>query len=96
MTAQSVEALLQVWRDPSVRLQSLPQPPRNDDEVREIHQALLAELGPIGGWKVGAAGLAGSITYAPLPARCIQPDGALLRGVRQRWRRGGRCGVRQG
>ena len=45
-----------------------------------IQDATLATLGPIGGWKVGAKGIAAEPSCAPLPAAGIVPMGAQLQG----------------
>jgi 2-keto-4-pentenoate hydratase len=45
-----------------------------------IQDATLAELGPIGGWKVGAKGPAAEPGCAPLPAGGIKPSGVSLLG----------------
>ncbi|MBR0820763.1 fumarylacetoacetate hydrolase family protein [Bradyrhizobium liaoningense] len=51
-----------------------------------IQDATLARIGPIGGWKVGAANPEAEPICAPLPASCLLASGArlgtgLLRGV---------------
>ena len=56
--AKAAELMLQGWRDPARLLPGLPEElrPRDLAEAYSIQQAVMAELGPIGGWKVGAAG----------------------------------------
>jgi 2-keto-4-pentenoate hydratase len=49
-----------------------------------VQDATLRALGPVGGWKVGAKGLAHEPAAAPLPARGIFPSGATLLG--RQWR----------
>jgi len=60
--------------------------PANRREAYEIQDAMLAALGPIGGWKVGARGPGLEPTCAPLPATGLLQDGASLRGLAWRLR----------
>lgn len=48
---------------------SLPAPlrPQNEAEAYAIQALLITELGPIGGWKVGAAGPTATPSCAPMP-----------------------------
>lgn len=43
-----------------------------------VQQEISRTLGPIGGWKVGAAGPDAPVSGAPLPASGILPSGAVL------------------
>lgn len=50
-------------------------------EAYAVQDATLAHMGPIGGWKVGAAGPNAEPGCAPLPASCLVPSGAVLQGA---------------
>jgi len=66
--------LLAARRDPSQRLDGLPEPLRPETEAAAyaIQQALAAELGGIAGWKVGSPDpTATHFTCAPLPAGTV-------------------------
>ena len=81
------ELLLAAWRDPSRLLDGLPEDPvpRDWREVRAIQDRELAGVGPVGGYKVGAAGSNAPISAAPLPLSGILAGGAMLTGWHQRW-----------
>jgi len=66
--------LLSSRRDPAQRLHSLPEVirPRTQAQAYLVQRAVMAELGGIGGWKVGSPGPDGPVTCAPLPADGIQ------------------------
>ena len=66
--------LLSARRDPTQRLHSLPEVmrPKTEEQAYLIQRAIMAELGTIGGWKVGAPGPDGPVTCAPLPADGVQ------------------------
>jgi 2-keto-4-pentenoate hydratase len=61
-------------------LQGLPEAaqPRTPAEAYAVQQAVMAELGEIGGWKVGAPGPDAAPSCAPLPARFVLPSPASL------------------
>ena len=62
--------LLSARRDPSQRLHSLPEAIRPQTETQSylVQRAVMADLGSIGGWKVGSPGPDGPVNCAPLPA----------------------------
>ena len=68
--------LLSARRDPSQRLHSLPDVmrPKTEEQAYLIQRAIMAELGEVGGWKVGSPGPDGPVTCAPLPASGVQPS----------------------
>ena len=74
--------LLSVRRDPAQSLHSLPDAlrPRTEEQAYLIQRAVMAELGGIGGWKVGSPGPDGPVTCAPLPADGIQNSPAQVSG----------------
>lgn len=67
--AQSAAALLLRARDPAARLDALPPElrPADDAAAYAIQREVMAHLGPIGGWKVGATGPDAPPSCAPLP-----------------------------
>ncbi len=67
----AADMLLAARREPARRLAALPQPPADQQAAYAIQQAVMRQLGEIGGWKVGSAGPDGPITCAPLPASSI-------------------------
>jgi len=66
--------LLSARRDPTQKLHSLPEVmrPKTEEQAYLIQRAIMAELGGIGGWKVGSPGPTGAISCAPLPAAGVQ------------------------
>ena len=66
--------LLSARRDPTQRLHSLPEVmrPKTEEQAYLIQRAIMAELGGIGGWKVGSPDPQGPMTCAPLPADGVQ------------------------
>lgn len=50
--------------------------PRHEGEARAIQLATLSRIGPIGGWKVGAASPTAEPACSPLPLSGIHPSGA--------------------
>lgn len=74
--------LLSARRDPAQRLHSLPEVmrPRTEEQAYLIQRAIAAELGPIGGWKVGSPGPDGPMTCAPLPASGLHASPATVSG----------------
>jgi 2-keto-4-pentenoate hydratase len=61
-------------------LRGLPEAalPTTPAEAYAIQRAVIAELGDIGGWKVGAAGPDAEPSCAPLPAQFVLPSPASL------------------
>jgi len=66
--------LLSARRDPTQKLHSLPEVmrPKTEEQAYLIQRAIVAELGGIGGWKVGSPHPAGPFNCAPLPAAGLQ------------------------
>jgi len=66
--------LLSARRDPTQKLQSLPEAmrPKTEEQAYLIQRAIMAELGEIGGWKVGSPDPTGAVNCAPLPAAGVQ------------------------
>ena len=54
--------LLSARRDPTQKLHSLPEVmrPKTEEQAYLIQRAIMAELGGIGGWKVGSPGPTGA------------------------------------
>lgn len=52
--------------------------PGSEQAAYAVQQAISRTLGPIGGWKVGAAGPEAAPNAAPLPASVLLPSGAVL------------------
>lgn len=80
--------LLSARRDPTQRLHSLPEAmrPKTAAQAYLVQRAIMAELGAIGGWKVGSPRPDGDVfTCAPLPISGITDSpatsNAALRGV---------------
>lgn len=71
-TDEAAELLLRA-RDPAERLATLRETLRPVDAASAyaIQQAVAARLGPVGGWKVGAAGPDAPPSCAPMPAAGI-------------------------
>jgi 2-keto-4-pentenoate hydratase len=60
--------------------------PASRCEAYAIQDATVAELGPVGGWKMSARSTQQEPTCAPLPAEGLLPDGAVLAGPAWRLR----------
>jgi len=84
---QAAELLLRAWRNPAFLLDELPEKlaPLDWAEAHAIQDRLLEQIGPIGGYKVGAAGAMAPISFAPLPESGILNSGTTLVGFHQRW-----------
>ena len=74
LTAQLLEAR-RTGAAIAVATEDLPQ---SEAEAYAVQRAVAATLGPIGGWKVGAAGPDAAPTAAPLPVSVIMPAPARL------------------
>ena len=74
--ATNLGVLAAARRDPSTRPAALPEPPRDAASAYFIQHAVMAGLGPIGGWKVGSPHPTGPFTCAPLPASHVSPSPA--------------------
>lgn len=66
--------LLRARRDPTQKLQSFPEAmrPRTEAQAYSIQRRVMAELGAVGGWKVGSPSPDGPVNCSPLPASGIQ------------------------
>ena len=60
--------------------------PATLDEAYFVQDQLMAALGPIGGWKVGAGTADATPMFAPMPLAWIGPGGSLLKGETHRFR----------
>lgn len=66
-------------RNPTQRPAALPERPADQASAYFTQHAVMAGLGPIGGWKVGSPHPTGPFTCAPLPASHILPSPASAR-----------------
>ena len=66
--------LLSARRDPTQKLHSLPEVmrPQTEEQAYLVQRAIMAELGEIGGWKVGSPSPTGPVNCAPLPVAGVQ------------------------
>jgi 2-keto-4-pentenoate hydratase len=60
--------------------------PQSLDEAYAIHNRLIASLGDIGGWKIGAGSPDATPMFAPMPRAWIAASGSTLAGERWRFR----------
>ncbi len=90
MTDTAATLLLAARRDPAKLLADLPVALRPADRAAAylIQEAVMAELGPIGGWKVGSPSPDGPIQCGPLPESgivaspaAIPSEGSRIRGL---------------
>ena len=72
------ETLLAARRDPAARPAHLPEPPKDAAAAYDIQREVQTQLGPIGGWKVGAPRPGAPCTCAPIPAAAIVPSPARV------------------
>ncbi len=70
--------LLAARYDPAQRPRALPVPPADRDAAYAVQRAVMATLGPIGGWKVGFSPATGQFTCAPLPAAAVMASPAVV------------------
>ncbi len=75
--------LLLARREPDQRLDRLPEEwaPADEAAAYEVQHRVMAALGEIGGWKVGAAGPGAPPNCAPMPLEGITATGAPLPAV---------------
>lgn len=80
--------LLSARRDPSQPLQALPEAlaPKTEEQAVLIQREIMAQLGPVGGWKVGSPSPDGPCNCSPMPLSGIRASGskvedAPMRGV---------------
>ncbi len=76
--AEAAGLLLSARRDASQKLHGLPAmlAPTDQAQAYAIQRRVNEALGPIGGWKVGAAGPAAPPTCAPMPAAAVRASPA--------------------
>jgi 2-keto-4-pentenoate hydratase len=60
--------------------------PANLDEVYVVQDQMVAAVGEIGGWKIGAPNPDATPMFAPMPAEWMAPSGSTLSGSRWRYR----------
>ena len=77
MPSDAATILLAARKDPANRPADLPDPPATLLAAYEIQAEIQAELGPIGGWKVGAP-TPDTFTCAPLPASRVEQGPARV------------------
>lgn len=78
--ADAARLLLSARRDPTQRLVAMPTAlaPQTQEQAYLAQRAVMAELGAIGGWKVGWTPPGGPFTCAPLPKSGILPSPAEI------------------
>jgi 2-keto-4-pentenoate hydratase len=60
--------------------------PQSLEEAAFVHGIIIADLGAIGGWKIGAGSPDATPFFAPMPLAWMVPSGTLLAGPRFRYR----------
>ncbi|HEX5284507.1 MAG TPA: 2-keto-4-pentenoate hydratase [Bryocella sp.] len=60
--------------------------PQSLDEAYAIQDRMIAALGDVGGWKIGAGSAEATPAYAPMPFAWIAASGSTLAGPRWRYR----------
>lgn len=81
MTESASEAarlLLDVRAGKRAPLQTLPNAPENAGQAIPIQTRILAEIGPIGAWKVGAPGADATPNTSPLPLSAVHPSDSTI------------------
>lgn len=58
--------------------------PASEEEAFAVQDFMAEAYGPVGGWKIGAAGAEGIPFFAPMPAGWMGENGALFRGLNHR------------
>lgn len=58
--------------------------PANEAEAFAVQDLVAQAYGPVGGWKIGAAGAEGIPFFAPMPAGWMGENGSLFRGTNHR------------
>lgn len=84
MTPSTTAQLLLAARRGHTQLNGRDVLPASVADAYQVQDLTAAELGPIGGWKVGAKNATSEPTCAPLPLTGVLPSGATLAG--QPWR----------
>jgi 2-keto-4-pentenoate hydratase len=70
-TDATARLLLDVRAGRSAPLASLPNPPTSFGEALAVQKAVLASIGPVGAWKVGAPNPTATPVGSPLPRACV-------------------------
>lgn len=80
---RAAELLIQARRT-GERLADLPAElqPVDVAETSFVQDLVAAAFGPVGGWKIGAAGADATPAFAPMPAAWMHPNGVTLPGER--------------
>lgn len=60
--------------------------PADEAEAFAVQDIVAAAFGPVGGWKIGAAGPTGVPFFAPMPAAWMGENGSLFQGKNHRLR----------
>lgn len=58
--------------------------PTSEAEAFAVQDLVAQAYGPVGGWKIGAAGADGVPFFAPMPAVWMGENGSLFRGINHR------------
>ncbi|MFL1461221.1 hypothetical protein ACI6QG_03395 [Roseococcus sp. DSY-14] len=72
-------ALLDAWNGGTAVPATTP-PPADEAAACAVQEAMVAALGGIGGWKVGASSPVAPPGSSPLPAPCLIPSGSAFTG----------------
>ena len=84
MTPSTTAQLLLAARRSHTQLNGRDVLPASVADAYQVQDLTLAELGPLGGWKVGAKNAESEPACAPLPLAGVRPSGCILSG--QPWR----------
>lgn len=84
MTPSTTAQLLLAARRGHTQLNGRDVLPATAADAYRVQDLTVAELGPLGGWKVGAKNATGEPTCAPLPLAGVMPSSCTLSG--QPWR----------
>ncbi|MDB5364769.1 MAG: 2-keto-4-pentenoate hydratase [Rhodospirillales bacterium] len=77
-TDATARLLLDVRAGRSAPLNSLPNAPANLGEALAVQKAVLAAIGPVGAWKVGAPKPEATPFASPLPVACVRPSDSTV------------------
>jgi 2-keto-4-pentenoate hydratase len=80
MTPSTTAQLLLAARRGHTQLNGRDVLPASTADAYQVQDLTVAELGPIGGWKVGAKNATSAPACAPLPLAGVLPSGATLTG----------------
>ena len=84
MTPSTTAQLLLAARRGHTQLNGRDVLPASAADAYQVQDLTVAELGPLGGWKVGAKNATSEPSCAPLPLAGVLPSGCILSG--QPWR----------